>query len=183
MSPRLSAHDLNKLSPRQREIHNDILSRRGRVGGPFPVWLRNPELAECAQKLGAYCRYDTCLPPILSELAILVVAGYWDAPVEWGIHAPIARRVGLPEQVILDIEEGRPPHLEDSKARAVYDYTKELLASGRVGDALHARAVSELSESGVIDLVALIGYYSLVAFTLNAFEMPMPEEKLGSVSG
>lgn len=175
MSPRLSPHSPEAMTPRQREIHDDIVSRRGRLGGPFPAWLRNPELAECAQRLGAYCRYDSNLTPQMSELAILVVARHWSASVEWAIHAPIAAKAGVPAKAIAAIRECTVPQFDDRASQVIHAYAAELLTTGRVTDAQHARAVEVIGERRVVDLVGLIGYYSLVALTLNAFDMPLPE--------
>lgn len=177
MTNRLKVLNPEDLDPRQREIHDDIVASRGSVGGLFWAWLRNPEMAERAQKLGAYCRYETSLSPMLSELAILVVARHWRAQVEWVIHAPIAEKAGLPAQAIAVILSGGDPDLADPESQLVYQYVNELLARARVGDLLHARAVEMLGENGVVDLVGLVGYYGLVALTLNAFEVPVPVGK------
>ncbi|WP_163851883.1 carboxymuconolactone decarboxylase family protein [Pseudooceanicola aestuarii] len=175
MTDRLPPLDPAGFTPRQRDIHADIVARRGGAGGPFPAWLRNPELAHRAQALGAYCRYDSSLSQLLSELAILVVARHWRAQAEWAIHAPIAARAGLPDDAIRAIRAGADPQLDDPAAVLVHDYTDQLLRTNRITDALHARAVRLLGQDGVVDLVALIGYYGLVAVTLNAFDMPVPE--------
>lgn len=175
MSGRLKALDPNDLDARQRETYDEIFARRGRVSGLFMAWLRNPELAERAQKLGAYCRYDSTLSPMLSELAILVVARHWKAQAEWAIHAPIAERAGIPAQAIAAILEASDPQLSDPTARIVYDYASELLREARVSDQTHKLAMQALGDKGVVDLVALLGYYGLVALTLNAFEVPVPK--------
>lgn len=177
MSGRLKDLKPEDLDARQRQTYDDIFARRGSVGGLFMAWLRNPELAERAQKLGAYCRYDTSLPPLLSELAILVVARHWRAQAEWAIHAPLAQKAGVPAQAIAVILSGGDPDLADPTAQLVYDYANELLRSTRVSDLLHGRAIEALGEKSVVDLVGLIGYYGLVALTLNAFEVPVPAGK------
>lgn len=175
MSGRLKDLDPEGMDAPQRVTYDRIFSRRGRVSGLFMAWLRNPLLAERAQKLGAYCRYDSTLPPMLSELAILVVARHWKAQAEWAIHAPIAEKSDVPAHAIAAILAGKDPELADPKAQLVYDYSTQLLRSARVSDQLHSRAMSELGEKGVVDLVGLLGYYGLVALTLNAFEVPVPE--------
>lgn len=174
MPARLTDLDPDTFTHRQQEIVDDILSRRGGIRGPFLAWIRTPELAERAQKLGAYCRYDTALPPVLSELAILVVARHWRAQAEWAIHAPIAQKAGVEAQDIATILDGGDPAFSDAAMQVVYGYTQELLATARIGEDTHARAIAVLGEAGVVDLVALIGYYGLVALTLNAFDMPVP---------
>lgn len=175
MAGRLNALDPEKMNARQRATYDDIFARRGRVSGLFVAWLRNPEFAERAQKLGAYCRYDSTLSPMLSELAILVVARHWRAQAEWAIHAPIAQQAGVPAQAIAAILAGQIPELTVPAAKIVYDYASELLREARVSEQTHESAMQELGENGVVDLVGLLGYYGLVALTLNAFEVPVPE--------
>lgn len=175
MSGRLKALHPNDLDAGQRKTYDDIFARRGSVSGLFMAWLRNPELAERAQKLGAYCRYDSTLSPMLSELAILVVARHWKAQAEWAIHAPIAKKEGVPAHAIDSILVGSDPHLSDPTARIVYDYASELLRETRVSAQTHTLAMQTLGEKGVVDLVGLLGYYGLVALTLNAFEVPVPQ--------
>lgn len=175
MTGRLKALNPTDLDSKQSEIFDNILARRGNVGGLFMAWLRNAELADRAQKLGAYCRYDSTLPPMLSELAILVVARHWRAQAEWAIHAPIAEKEGVPTQAIAAILAGSQPELTDPSAQIVFVYARTLLREARVNDQLHDRATTALGEKGVVDLVGLLGYYSLVALTLNAFNVPVPE--------
>ena len=110
----------------------------------------------------------------MSELAILVVARHWTASVEWAIHAPIAERVGVPAAAIAAIRDNDQPEFDDRTSQVIYAYASELLRTTRVSDTLHERAVQVIGERRTVDLVALIGYYSLVALTLNAFDMPLP---------
>lgn len=177
MTDRLSPLDPDSFSARQREIFDQILVRRTGISGPFLAWMRNPELADRAQELGAYCRFDSNLAHEMSELAILVVARHWRSQAEWAIHAPIAQKAGIAAEDIETMLRGDDPVFADQTAQTVYDYTKELLQTARVTDDLHARATLALGENGVVDLVALIGYYGLVALTLNAFNVAVPPGK------
>ncbi len=98
------------MSAEQRTIHDMIVSGpRGGVRGPLALWLHRPELADKAQALGRYCRYETCLPPRLSELAILTTARIWDAAYEWQAHFQPAREAGLSEEVIIALGEDTTP--------------------------------------------------------------------------
>ncbi len=138
------------------------------------IWLRSPDLAARAQKLGELVRYDTTLAPRLSELAILVVARRWRAHYEWAVHVTEARRAGVPDAVIDAIKAGDPPVLTDPPDQVVYEFATAVAAEGRVSDEVYRLAVRELGERAVVELVAVIGYYTLVAFTLNVFDIPAP---------
>ena len=94
--PRLAPLDLNKLTPEQKKVADAIVAGpRGGLRGPFDPWLRRPELADRAQKLGEYCRFNNSLPRDLSELAICLVGRHFKAQYEFYAHARLAREAGL----------------------------------------------------------------------------------------
>jgi len=96
MTDRLPHFDASNATPEQKAVLDEILSGpRGNLNGPFLGWIHSPELAQHAQRLGAFCRYRTGLPLRLSELAILVTAARWQAQAEWHIHYPIALEAGV----------------------------------------------------------------------------------------
>ena len=173
---RLPELDPAKFSPEQKKVHEAILAGpRGKVVGPLKVWLKNPGLAEHAQALGAYCRFGSSLEPRLSELAICITGSHWKANYEWYAHAPLAMKAGIEPTAIEAIRVGSTPKFSKSDEQAIYDFVSELVKTKRVSGAVFERAKKELGETGVIDLVGIVGYYSLVSVTLNAFELPLPE--------
>jgi 4-carboxymuconolactone decarboxylase len=177
---RLPDLDPAKFSPEQKKVHDAVLAGpRGRVVGPIKVWLANAGLAEHAQALGAYCRFNSSLPPRLSELAICTTGAFWKANYEWFAHAPLAIKAGIDPAAIEAIRTGGTPTFTKADEQAIYDFARELLTTRRVSPATFERAKKELGETSVIDLVGIIGYYGLVSVTLNAFELPLPDgEKL-----
>ena len=164
------------LTPAQRKVHDAIVAGpRGRVVGPLRVWLLSPELAERAQELGAFCRFQTSLPPRLSELAILVTGAFWGAGFEWHAHAPLAIKAGIPAHAVEAIRRGKPPELAGEDEQAVYEFSRELWTRHRVSDATYRRIADLLGNETVIELVGILGYYGLISMTINAFEVPLPE--------
>ncbi|GEN25182.1 hypothetical protein HCU01_31310 [Halomonas cupida] len=169
---RLTPLNPEQMSDDQRQVIEAILSGpRGNLDGPFLAWVHSPQLADHAQQLGAFCRYHTQLPLRLTELAILATASWWKSQAEWQIHAPIAREAGVAESVIEDLRQGREPDFEASDEALVYQLAQELYATRRVGDALYRQAVETFGEAAVVELVGVLGYYALVAMTLNVFEV------------
>ncbi|MDE0006541.1 MAG: carboxymuconolactone decarboxylase family protein [Rhodospirillaceae bacterium] len=174
--PRIHPPDPSELDAAQRRVYDEIVAGpRGEVVGPLGVWLRRPELADRAQRLGEYARYGTSLPPVLSELAILVVARTWGSEFEWLVHKPIALAAGVPPDAVEAIRSGGTPLLGDPVQSAVYAFCAALLSENHVDDTLYASAVGALGENGVVDLVGILGYYSLISMTINAFRVPPPE--------
>ena len=166
----------DEMSAEQRAVHDRIASGpRGGVRGPLALWLHRPELADNAQALGRYCRYETCLPPRLSELAILTTARIWDAAYEWQAHLQPARDAGLSEEVIIALGEDTTPKFHSPDEELVYSFTRELNLTRSVSDDLYARTVAELGPDATVDLVGILGYYSLISMTIKAFDVSPPD--------
>ncbi len=170
---RLHAPDPATYSRRQQEIHDAIASGpRGSVRGPLAVWLHSPELAARSQELGRYCRYDTALDARLSELAILVTGRVFGSEFEWQTHKGHALDAGLDPDLIEDIRCNRRPDFTDPELEVVHDVTRAAHETRTVDDALYARAIEVLGEKRMVDLVGLLGYYTLISLTINIFRIP-----------
>ena len=181
--PRLPELDPAALTPEQRIVHDAIAAGpRGVVHGPLAVWLRRPELADRAQSLGAYCRYGSSLSPRLSELAILVTARVWGSEFEWWAHKAHAFAAGVAAEVIEAIRTHQVPVLTDAEDRAVYDVATTLNRDRRLDDALYHRAVTTLGEGRLVDLIGVLGYYTLISMTINTFEVARPDGSLPELS-
>ena len=172
---RLPKPEQDEMTPEQRAVHDRILSGpRGAVQGPLAIWLHRPELADRAQQLGVYCRYGSSLPPRLSELAILTTARIWDAGFEWETHRPPALAAGLSEDIVNALEKDITPQFQAEDEELVYLFTRELNLKRSVSDLLFERTVSCLGRDGTVDLVGVLGYYSLISITIKAFDIPPP---------
>ncbi|HSV46410.1 MAG TPA: carboxymuconolactone decarboxylase family protein [Ramlibacter sp.] len=160
----------------QKAVYDKIVSGpRGRIQGPLRAALHNAELADRWQALGALLRYGTTLPPRLSELAILVTGRACNSPFEWYAHRLEGEKAGI-EPDILEalLAQVEPPGMSADDA-AVWRYAVELNRHKSVSDATYAAAVERFGERAVVELTALIGYYTMVAMTLNCHEIPLPE--------
>ena len=173
--PRIPDWTVDSLTPAQRQVHDAIVSgTRGVVEGPLRVWLQSPELAQHAQALGAFCRYGTSLAPRLSELAILVMGAYWRAGFEWHAHAPLALKAGVPAEIVEAIRKGETPHFAEPDMAAVHAVARELLETRGVSEPTYRAAEAQLGRTGVVELVGILGYYTLISMTIKAFEVPVP---------
>ncbi|WP_198958927.1 carboxymuconolactone decarboxylase family protein [Candidimonas nitroreducens] len=170
--PRLQPPAPEQMNEHQRRVHQAIVSGpRGQVRGPLAIWLHRPGLAEQAQALGRYCRYDSSLPPRLSELAILTVAACWRAEFEWWAHEPIALQAGISKEAVGALAAGDVPPLRQADERMVYEFVHTLIEQRSVPQPLYESALQTLGRDAVVDLVGLAGYYTLVSMTLNVFEV------------
>lgn len=173
--PRLELPPEDAMTEAQKAACAEVVAGiRGRVPAPMIAWLQNPEFASRGQKLGELLRYKTSLEPRLSELAILVCGRHWTSHHEWTAHKREGLKAGMDPAVIAAIAARQVPALRDEREQVVYDVATVLLPKGRLPDALHARGVGVLGEQGMVELVAILGYYCMVALTLNAFELGIP---------
>ncbi len=164
------------MSEAQRRVAEEaIAGKRGQLPAPLRAWLHSPEFGARAQRLGEFLRYDTSLGARRSELAILVTARFWTAQYEWYAHKRLALQAGLETAVIDAIAARREPALTDARDQAVYAYATAMHRDRTVDQAMHDQAVAALGECGVVELVGLLGYYTLVSMTLNGFGIGVPE--------
>lgn len=165
-----------KMSEEQKKAAADIVSGpRGHLVGPFIPLMRSPEFMNRLQKTGEYLRFNSALQPRLSELAILMTARHWSQDFEWHHHRVLAEKAGLSAAACDALAEGRRPAGLAADESAIYDFVDELIRTRTVSDATWERAVGLFTERGVIDLIGLHGYYSLLAMILNATHAPLPE--------
>lgn len=174
MQSRLPLPELARLDGAQRAVYDSILATRGNLSGPFLAWMHSPVMASHAEKLGAFCRYNTVFSLVESELLILCVAARYQCVGEQQIHEPIALQAGLSQQAVAQLRAGDAPVLADDRQRLIHRIANELLNTHRVCDALYREGMAVFGEQGMVELVGIIGYYTFVAMTLNAFEMRMP---------
>jgi 4-carboxymuconolactone decarboxylase len=179
-APRLPVLDEDKLTAEQRALLDSIRSGpRGAsvpIRGPFAVFLHAPAYGQLAQTLGGYLRYQTGVPPRLSEFAILCTARLWRAQYEWFAHATLAERAGVKPATIRDLHAGRPPKSAPKDERAIYDFIHELYKTRRVSDKTYKRVQAVLGDAVTVELVGILGYYVMVAMILNVYRMMPPEE-------
>ena len=138
------------------------------------MFLHAPAFGELTQQLGGHCRYNTAVPPRLSEFAILVTAKLWRAQYEWFAHVPQAERAGVKKATIRELHRGSAPKSAPEDERAIYDFIQELYKTRRVSDKSFKRVKDVLGEAATVELVGILGYYVLISMILNVFRMPLP---------
>ena len=150
---------------------------RGRLNprGPNALLLRSPGLMVHTQKVGEYLRYRSVLPRKLTEFAIMVTARKWTAQLEWLSHAPLALQAGLDRSIADDLLHGRRPRAMDADEAAIYQFCTELHDTQGVSDATFKTVADRFGEQGAIDLIALTGYYTMLAMLLNVAQEPLPD--------
>ena len=183
--PRFQLLSTEQMTPAQRELANNIRSgpraavpgsaaNSAALGSPFNVFLRSPELGDHLQKVGSYIRFKSTLGARLNEFAILITARQWNAQYEWHAHHRLALQAGLSPEVAAAVAAGQRPTGMKPDEEIVYNFCQELHTQKQVSDATYKAVVDQFGEQGVMDLIAVNGYYVLVAMVLNVDRTPIP---------
>src|ERR1041385_8339710 len=162
-----------KMTDAQKKAAADFTAARGTLTAPWNVLLRSPELMGRVRGLSDYVRFNSALPPRLSEFVILITARQWSQAYEWAAHFPLAVKGGLNPEIGKAIGDGRRPHGMAEDEEAMYDFCTELLQNRSVSDTSYGRAVAKFGEQGILDAIGLMGHYSLIGMVLNTARTPV----------
>jgi 4-carboxymuconolactone decarboxylase len=180
---RLKLLSPGEMSADQKETYDEsIAGKRGAPPAPMMAWLNSPEMARHATRLGGVLRFDTIFPAKLSEIAILVTARHWTSHYEWYAHKRLALKGGMDPKIIDDIRDRRTPDFDDPKGKMIYDVAKSLHEGHGVAKPLYDAAVELLSVRGVVEIMGLCGYYTMVSMTLNTFEFELPAGEVSDLA-
>jgi len=163
-----------QLTEQQTQALADFVAARGQPTGPWIALLRSPELMTRTRGLSDYLRFESVVPGWLRELVILMTAREWGQNYEWNAHYPIAIDEGLSAEMARAIAEGRRPENMVEEEEILYDFCLELQRNHAVSDATYQRAVDRFGEQGVIEVVSLMGYYTMISMILNTSRAPLP---------
>lgn len=165
-----------KMPPDQRAAYEEVIAnQRGGVRGPFGVWVRSPGLVSALRGLMRFYLEESVLTEDIRELAVLITTRHWGAAYAYAAHEAQALASGLTPALVAAVMADEPPAEGTPIELCVHAYCAELLKTRRASEALYREAFSRLGEKGLIDLTALVGFYSTVSLTLNAFEIPPVE--------
>jgi len=175
---RMASMAPENMTEAQKKASAEIASGpRGAVRGPFNVLLRSPELMSPLQKVGEYLRFKCQLDRRIAEMATLIAARHWTQNYEWSAHHPLALKAGLKPEIADAIADGRRPTGMAADEEIVYDLLTESLQNKSVSDVTYDRAVKQFGEQNLVDLIAIAGYYALLAMMLNVARTELPEGK------
>ena len=159
---------------RARDASFRLTEADGSLVGPFNVLLLSPVVGEAVQSVGAAIRFGCGLSPVVREVAILAVAARWRSPFEWWAHDPIARKAGLTDAQIRALYDGETPSFDDDTAAGAHAFVRALIDGKRPDDAVFGAAHTALGADGIMELVTLVGYYTLLAQLMQTFDVGVP---------
>ena len=166
--------DADALSPEQKRVHEQIAGNRKTVRGPFPIWLRNPMLAEHANQFGIALRDHSTIGRRIFELAVITVCRAWSVQYAWSSHAPQAEAAGIAPEIVAAIRDNRRPDFAKADERVAYEVATEIMATKELSQTSYEAAVAQFGLQGTVELVSTIGYYAMVGIFLKSFGVQAP---------
>lgn len=172
--PRLKPEEMTE---QQRKVYERISGKRGRLGGPYQVWLQSPELCDRQEAMTSYCRWECSLPEKLREFALLLAARFWDAQYSWNAHVDPAIKLGIRPEIIQAVAEKRTPEFDDEAEKVFYDFAMEVLSRHFVSQPVFEAARAKFGNQGLVDIVACLGAFVTLAMCLNTFEVDLQPDR------
>lgn len=172
---RMPPLDADALTPEQKRVYDQIAGKRKTVRGPFPMWLRNPKLAEHANQFGVALRDHSTIGRRIFELAVITVCRAWSVQYAWSSHAPQAELQGIAPEIVAAIRENRAPDFKKADERVAYEVATEVTATRGLSQAGYDKAIAQFGEQGTVELISTIGYYAMVGIFLKSFDVRPPD--------
>ena len=165
---------VDRMTPEQREGYRFLVDGpRGRLPGPYKVWVHNPKLVHAAAPLGQhFTPGQSSVSEREREIAVLVMTGRWHSAYPTAAHEKRWREVGLPAAAVEALVAGQPTSFADPREQVVYEMATALAGGRLVPQGLYDRAVALLGHEGVTDVIVLMGYYTAVSLTMNFYAVP-----------
>lgn len=171
---RLPPLTVDEMTDEQRSVYEEFCAVHADVAITHMTWLRSPELARQIASFGPFLRYRS-LDDRMRELAILITGRFCKSPAEWFFHLPPAREAGIEEDIITALAEKRRPDFPRPEEDVLYDVAMELLEGYKLSEATYARAMDVLGDKNLVELIAVVGFYVLMAMQIGAFQFQLPE--------
>lgn len=104
-----------------------------------------------------------------------MTGAHFRAAYELYAHVIVAEKRGLSDEKLATIVAGQRPADLTRDERIAYDVAA-LVGGGVLPELTYRAAINAFGQDGAAELRNLIGLYCLVSITLNAFNVPVPEE-------
>jgi 4-carboxymuconolactone decarboxylase len=166
----------DKLTPEQKEVFTRLVAGRGRILGPYKIWIHSPVVAEGMEHIGTHLNKKGTLSKREVEIGILVIAQHWNADYVRQAHIREGKAAGLTQETIDAVLAGRDPKLTDPHEHAVHRFAAALVAGAKLSDAEFGEIEKAIGRAGVAEVLILLGYYTSVALGMKVHEVPIPPQ-------
>ena len=168
---RMPPLDPAAMTADQQRVAAEIAGARKNVRGPFPMWLRNPKLAEHANQFGVALRDHSTIGRRIFELCVITVCRAGSVQYAWSSHAPQAELQGIAPEIVAAIRDNRTPDFKAADERVAYEVAKEIMDTNELSQAGYDKAIRQFGEQGTVELISTIGYYAMVGIFLKSFDV------------
>jgi 4-carboxymuconolactone decarboxylase len=151
-----------------RAVFDRIVQSRGTTLRPFEVLLHAPAMADKVAELGHVVRFESHLTDVDRELVTLATGRAHGCAFVWESHLESARAAGIGPDTIAALE-GDAGGLGTREATLV-SFVRELCETSSVSNERFRAAHDLVGTSGMVELVQTIGYYTMLGYTMSAFE-------------
>lgn len=165
-----------KLTPEQTTVFNRLVAGRGRILGPYKIWIHSPTVADGMEHIGTFLNKRSSLSTREVEIGILVIAQHWNADYVRQAHIKAGKAAGLTQETIDAILAGHDPKLADPHEQAVHRFATSLVKGAKLSDADFAEIEKVLGRHGVAEVLVLLGYYTSVSLGMKVHEVPIPQQ-------
>lgn len=166
----------DKLTPEQTTVFERLVAGRGRILGPYKIWIHSPQVADGMEHIGTFLNKKSSLSKREVEIGILVIAQHWNADYVRQAHIREGKAAGLSQETIDAIFAGGDPKLADPHERAVHRFAAALVSGTKLGDAEFGEIENVVGRAGVAEVLVLLGYYTSVALGMKVHEVPIPQQ-------
>jgi 4-carboxymuconolactone decarboxylase len=166
----------DKLSPEQSQVFEQLVAGRGRILGPYKIWIHSPKVAAGMEQIGTYLNKRGALSPREVEIGILVISRHWSADYVQTAHIREGKRVGLSDAIVDALVKGGEPPLTDPHERGVYRFAKALTSDAKLADAEFAEIEKAIGRDGIAEVLVLLGYYTSVSLAMKIHQVPIPAQ-------
>lgn len=164
----------------QQEAFDEIVQRMGSVPihGPESAMIFSPLAHRWLSGLNDYLRNHSSLPKKIQELSMVVTAREMDCQLIWNTHVPLALSAGVPDSLI-DALRDRELTAMAPDEEAVVNLGREFFRTRKVSRDGFQQAVEQFGERGAVELVMIMGSYSLYSFVVIAFDTDLLPDRIG----
>jgi 4-carboxymuconolactone decarboxylase len=162
-----------QMSPTMKEAYEYTMQLRGVVPGPHKIWLANAALSRTIVPVGAYYQKQSTLTKAEIEIVTVLTTARWRSAYGTYEHEKIAEKLGqIPAKTTECLIAGLPAEFGDPRQQVVYELASALVAPRILPVGLYKRAKEALGDAGLVDVAVLIGWFTMVCMTLNAYDVP-----------
>ena len=170
--------------PVLKQLFDDTRARGGQILNLHLTQGHAPKLARARRDLGYAIRFDTILPPLLREIAILRTSQILESEYDRNRHVPLAKACGLTDAQLDALAVWQGSDLFDKKTQAMLAYIEALvLQGGEVDDEVFNELAKHFNPQEIVEITLTVGNYFATGIFTKALKVRVETDGRGAVRG